>query len=361
MMAEHDDKLWANSGDSHAMEPADLWARNLPKALAERGPTTSRDERMETIHIDGQVVFRTLASFFDGGASAPGTRDPHLRLVDLDEEGVWGQLMFPSLGLWVTLVTDPELSRECIRVYNDWLLSEMMSVSPRLVGVAMLPALSTEDAVAELARVAALGYQAVMLPCTAPEGRGYNDEVWDPLWAAAEEAGVVMSFHVGTGASPKAIRGSGAVVANYVETFIPGQRVVTHLTACGALERHPELRVLIAEGGASWVPSLADRMDEGWRQHGAFAMPKLTKLPSETIFGQVYASFQHDRSAVPAFEAMGYPNVMWGDDYPHMEGTYGHTQKTLHELFDGTSEATRRAITEGTFNRLFDVPARTVT
>ena len=233
-----------------------------------------------------------------------------------------------------------------------------MSVSPRLVGVAMLSSLSTDDAVAELQRVVSLGYQAVMVPCTAPEGRGYNDEVWDPLWAAAEEAGVVVAFHVGTGASPKAIKGPGAVVSNYVETFVPGQRVVSHLVASGALERHPGLRVLIAEGGASWVPALADRMDEGWRQHGQFANPKLTKLPSETIFEQVYASFQHDRSAVPAFAAMGYPNVMWGDDYPHMEGTYGHTQKTLHELFDGVAPETRFALTEGTFGRLFTVPDR---
>jgi predicted TIM-barrel fold metal-dependent hydrolase len=148
-------------------------------------------------------------------------------------------------------------------------------------------------------------------------------------------------------------------VSNYVETFVPGQRVVAHLVASGALERHPGLRVLIAEGGASWVPALADRMDEGWRQHGQFATPKLTKLPSETIFEQVYASFQHDRSAVPAFTSMGYPNVMWGDDYPHMEGTYGHTQKTLHELFDGVAPETRFALTEGTFGRLFTVPHRT--
>ena len=106
-------------------------------------------------------------------------------------------------------------------------------------------------------------------------------------------------------------------------------------------------------------PALADRMDEGWRQHGQFATPKLSKLPSETIFEQVYASFQHDRSAVPAFAAMGFPNVMWGDDYPHMEGTYGHTQKTLHELFDGVPSEIQLALTEGTFGRLFTVPERT--
>ena len=352
------DKIWANSGDSHAMEPDDLWQRNLPRHLAERGPRVSRDERMETIHVDDQVAFRTLASFADSGSSAPGSRDATLRLADLDDEGVWGQLMFPSRGLWVMLATDPELYRECIRVHNDWLLSDMISVSPRLVGVAMLSGVSTKDSVAELQRVASLGYQAVMIRATPPADRAYNDAVWDPLWAAAQESGVVMSFHVGTGASPKAIRGAGAVVVNYVEAFVPGQRVVTQLVASGVLDRHPNLRIFIAEGGATWVPSLADRMDEGYRHHGAYATPKLSTLPSEMIYRQVYASFQHDRTAVAAFDAMGYPNVMWGDDYPHMEGTYGHTQKTLHELFDGVSPETRAAITEQTFRRLFDVPQR---
>ena len=56
----------------------------------------------------------------------------------------------------------------------------------------------------------------------------------------------------------------------------------------------------------------------------------------------MYASFQHDVSAVPAVEAMGYRNVMWGDDYPHLEGTYGHTQETLHDLFDDADADTVR-------------------
>jgi hypothetical protein len=62
---------------------------------------------------------------------------------------------------------------------------------------------------------------------------------------------------------------------------------------------------------------------------------------------------QHDVTAVPALTGMGYQNVMWGSDYPHLEGTYGHTQKTLHELFDGVDENVRRRITVGAFLDLF--------
>jgi hypothetical protein len=44
---------------------------------------------------------------------------------------------------------------------------------------------------------------------------------------------------------------------------------------------------------------------------------------------------------------------MWGSDYPHMEGTYGHTQETLHGLFDGVDPKVQERITVGAFNELF--------
>ena len=111
--------------------------------------------------------------------------------------------------------------------------------------------------------------------------------------------------------------------------------------------------MLISEGGATWVPFLGDRMNEGYRQHGMFVRPTLSRLPKEILYRQVYASFQHDESAPAANAAMGYNNVMWGSDYPHLEGTFGHTQKTLHELFDDCTPAVRERITRGAFNELF--------
>jgi hypothetical protein len=113
------------------------------------------------------------------------------------------------------------------------------------------------------------------------------------------------------------------------------------------------MKVLVSEGGATWVPFLGDRMTEGYRQHHAMVRPKLSRTPKEILYSQVYASFQHDESAVAAASAMGYRNVMWGSDYPHMEGTFGHTQETLHELFDGASDEVRERVTVGAFLELF--------
>ncbi|BBU20990.1 hypothetical protein [Mycobacterium xenopi] len=96
-------------------------------------------------------------------------------------------------------------------------------------------------------------------------------------------------------------------------------RVVSHLVVGGALHRHPSLKLLIAEGGAGWVPALGDRLDEAYRQHDMFARQRLNRLPSEIMRQEVYASFQHDVSAVQISEDTGYSNVVWGYEYPHLE------------------------------------------
>jgi len=72
----------------------------------------------------------------------------------------------------------------------------------------------------------------------------------------------------------------------------------------------------------------------------------------------VYTSFQHDVSAVDTVRYSGYDKVCWGSDYPHLEGTYGHTQKTLHELLDDVPAPVRDRITRGAYHELFPgVPA----
>ena len=91
--------------------------------------------------------------------------------------------------------------------------------------------------------------------------------------------------------------------------------------------------------------------------------PTLSRDPKEILMTQVYACFQHDETAVPTMEALGYRNVMFGSDYPHMEGTFGHTQKTLEGLLADAKPETVLRITQGTFRELFPqvppVPAST--
>jgi len=94
-------KIWAHSGDSHAMEPEDLWTSRLPKNLASRAPRTERGEKYELIFVDGKQKTRNLNDFMDA-MRPPGSRDLKIRIQDLDQEGVWSQLAFPSTGFWKT-------------------------------------------------------------------------------------------------------------------------------------------------------------------------------------------------------------------------------------------------------------------
>jgi predicted TIM-barrel fold metal-dependent hydrolase len=367
------EKIWANSGDSHFLEPEDLWRESLPARLAELVPRTEKDPdgEWETVHIDGMSFRRKLPTgkakeFLEATHRAPGARDVSLRMKDLDDEGVWAELVFPSLGMWSSSFRTPEVLREALRVSNDWAFEEIEKHSPRLVTAGQVSTLDIDDAVTELERIAEMGYRAVFLPVQPhPLQKDYNQDVWEPFWTAAERAGIVLAFHIGTdpvdlskgGHGEVKFRGPGGAVLNYTETTYGGQRAVTKLVASGALDRHPDLKVLISEGGATWVPFIADRIEEGYRQHAMAVRPKLKRSPREIIYSQVYASFQHDRSAVAAATYMGYDKVMWGSDYPHMEGTFGHTQETLHQLFDGAAPEVRERVTIGAFRELFpDVP-----
>jgi predicted TIM-barrel fold metal-dependent hydrolase len=263
--------------------------------------------------------------------------------------------MYQSIGMWCSLIEDRALIAEAARAENEWIVSEIVSVAPdRLVPAALMPMVDVDDAVAEIQHAASIGLKVASLPSGQVPGREYwNHKEWDPLWAAAEEAGMVIGFHIGTNGDPVKYGGRGGAIINYVESARDGVYAAMALVAAGVFDRHPALRVLVSEGGATWVPYIGDRMNEAYRQHAMFVRPPLSRLPKEYLYENVYASFQHDESAPAAMSAMGYRNVMFGSDYPHLEGTWGHTQKTLHELFDDVTPEVRHRITRGAFEELF--------
>jgi predicted TIM-barrel fold metal-dependent hydrolase len=359
-------KIWSNSGDSHYLEPDDLYSSGLPKALAERMPRSvkSEDGLSETVHVDGRSFTRALPKIdtikgktgqtLTEALRAPGSYDMEIRRADLDDEGVWAELVYPSVGLWNAMITDPVLAREAVKVANDWAV-DIQRQCVRHVMPAQISPLDVGDAVAEVQRAAGLGLKAVNLPCSTPEGTpDFNRPYWEPLWAAMEEAGMVIAVHTGAGGEDAVqFRGPGAGTVNYLWASYSGMTLAAFMVASGVLDRHPDLRLVISEAGATWVPFVGDRLNEAYRQHSDFIRDDLSRLPKEILYDQVYATFQHDESAVAALTAMGYRNVMWGSDYPHLEGTFGHTQKTLHELFDDQPEEVRHRITQGAFLELF--------
>ena len=131
------DLIWANSGDAHVLEPPGLWQERLPADLAARMPRSEKiDERTETgahrwpllraqnraqpgDERRGPGGRRAEGQRAPGGNAGPGSMgrppgawDVQLRLKDLDEEGIWGEVVYPSIGLWNGMIKDPVLYRE---------------------------------------------------------------------------------------------------------------------------------------------------------------------------------------------------------------------------------------------------------
>jgi predicted TIM-barrel fold metal-dependent hydrolase len=288
----------------------------------------------------------------------PGAYEAAQRLKDLDADGIWGELQFPSIGLWCYLIEDTTLFRACAQTYNDWVLDAFERASDRFRTVAMLPMRDVGASVGELYRIADLGFRAALLPTTTTAGEPWNSPIYDPLWDALQETGVHACFHVGTGMHPVVERGPGAAVINYVETFFPPQRALIYLVSSGVLDRYPDIHFLFIEGGASWLASAMERMDEAYIEHRHWVRPELSMLPSEFVKRQVHCSFQHDRGALRTLDITGVDAVLWGSDYPHLEGTWPNSRAVIEGVVaDVADPAAADAITGGTLARLFDLPA----
>ncbi len=190
----------------------------------------------------------------------------------------------------------------------------------------------------------------------------YNLPHFDPLWAAITDTGLPITFHVSTGRDPRAARGNGGAVVNYVShSLSPTIEPVANLCASGVLERFPEIRFATIEAGIGWVPWLLEAMDEAYKKHHFWVRPKLKHLPSEYYRMHGFSSFQEDRAGLDLAESHGLDgNFMWANDYPHHEGTWPHSaeaiERTMGHLSDG-ARAKVLGLNCARFLRL-DVPAR---
>src|ERR1700712_4691880 len=99
----------------------------------------------------------------------PGCYDPVARLVDMDIDGVWAALCFPSFARFACTVfldgKDKELALLGVQAYNDFILDERCATDPeRYIPLGGLPLWDEELCIQEVQRTAAKGAKAVMFP-----------------------------------------------------------------------------------------------------------------------------------------------------------------------------------------------------
>jgi predicted TIM-barrel fold metal-dependent hydrolase len=350
-------KPFVFSADSHIGEPRNLFTEGLPEALQGYALATAKTDTELQVRLGERIITRHKLNDGVHGTKRYGGTDLALRKQDMAADGIDAEILFPQLGLMIYQIENPEAEALSSRLYNDWTMSHVSGDLDRWVPAAVLPVRDLKHTVKEFERVVGLGYHAAMLPMTSPDGvLTYNHEEWDPVFAVAQAADVPLVLHCGTGlADPVVRRGAGGAIFNYTHLMCSAMDAITSMVGGGVLDRYPEVHVVTVESGASWLPALAERMDEVYHAHQHYVRPKLAALPSEIVARQIHCSFQFDRAGIIARKVLGHQTLIWGADYPHLEGTFPKSKEVLGSLFDGIdiSEAEKADIIGGTAARLF--------
>lgn len=218
-------------GDSHIIEPPDLWQSRVPAKYKERAPRMQRFEKGDAWILEGAADPINFGHNVLGGTPGgltpegrrewvfwedvpKGTYDPVAHLEAMDEDGVGAGVMYPtprvSAGiLWTK--KDPEFHLSLIRAYNDW-LSEWASTNPyRLGGIAMMPTLGIEECLLELRRTMKMpGLRGGVLLSHWPAGGFEITDADEPFFAEAHNAGIPINIHVSlsTAAPGAKVRGA---------------------------------------------------------------------------------------------------------------------------------------------------------
>ena len=113
----------------------------------------------------------------------------------------------------------------------------------------------------------------------------------------------------------------------------------------GALERHPGLKLVLAESGVGWVPYFLTRMDLEWRNLGGQIDYSPSIPPSELFRRQVMATFEEEELASQFIPYLGADSCMWASDYPHTDSTFPESQRAIEEALGSLPAEDRRKIT----------------
>ena len=295
-------------------------------------------------------VMAKTGLYADGARGVRRVSDPHLRVKDMDLDGVQAEVLYGILGA-ATRLGDHEAATEMFRIYNDWLADFCRTYPERFIGLACLPYGDIDAAVKEAHRVARLGaIRGVELSCSWDMEPMWHP-VWEPLWQAINDVNLPLHFHTFP-ALPISVLGQQtgrtrrAAFFTIVSAFQMNLvNIIAAIIGAAVLERYPSIRVALGESGIGWLPYALDRMDFEWEDR--FHDLGLTMRPSEYWKRQCKATFQFDTiGTLPRLiEVMGVETLMWGSDYPHGDGVWPESSKYIAEQFGHLPAETTRKIT----------------
>ena len=362
------------SSDSHVFEPPDLWATRIDAAFRDRAPRMERIDGADEIVVERDQVLSGIGLISNAGArfetpetisghgrfeDVPrGGYDPHQHLADMRLDGVAGEVLYPSQGLFYFRVKDSGLMSAIFRAYNDWLADFCRTDPARLKGIAMVNVDDVREGIAELERAARLGLSGAMITEYPLEDRRYDQPEYEDFWAAAASLGMPLSLHTATRRQGK-IRGVGAKTlrdasSRATKAFYPALSMCDMIFS-GVFERHPRLLLAIVEFELAWAPNILTSMDYTYRERHEEAIYRFRddRRPSDFFRSNVVLSFQEDAVGIRLRDVIGVDNMMWGSDYPHSESTFPRSRQILAEILAGVPADEQAKIAGGTTARVY--------
>ena len=242
--------------------------------------------------------------------------------------------------------------------YNRWLAGFCAQQPTRLFGLAQTPVESVDQAIEDMETAKAAGLVGMMMTGT-PQHEDYDHPDYDPVWQAAVDLDLPLCFHILTSKDydvAATFRPPRGHRANGFMNIIRGvQDILGVFVFGGVFERFPQLKLVVAEGDAGWVPHWMYRADHVAERMALSGSTSCPRPRASTCAANVRFTFQDDKTAYrDPRDGRQSDCLMWASDFPHTDSTYPHSQQTISSQTAHLTDAQRTKITRGnvldTFN-----------
>jgi predicted TIM-barrel fold metal-dependent hydrolase len=365
------------SSDSHVTEHPEAYTSRVAKKYRDRVPHLIYDEKFgDLIAMEGlkKPIALSIASSAGENPKDLLTRrgkdatfevlpkggwDPASRIEAQKRDGISAEILYPTVGMEVCNLKDPELKKVSMDAYNAW-LAEFTSGAPgRLFGLGQTPMRDIDESIADLEKIKAMGMVGVNLPGRpAIPDHDYDSEIYDPFWQACIDLGLPPSFHILTSGDGVAVANTRGHKLNAFMGIIRANQDIVGMLILGAVfDRNPDLKVVCVEADAGWAPHYMHRMDHGYEYHRYWmrAMP-LERKPSEYFLDNICLTFQNDRPALLNKDHLNIRNLLWANDYPHPDSTWPDSQGVIDEHMAHLSDDERAWVLHDNTSQLYSLP-----
>ncbi|HEX8055746.1 MAG TPA: amidohydrolase family protein [Novosphingobium sp.] len=366
--------------DVHVTPPPTFWAEYLSPEYRDQAPRVETDGEFDYIVFEGErrkvnLMQSQAGRKFDEYKNSGRLSDMRVggwmtdqRLDDMNRDGIDKGVVFGGGPLQTG---DLDLYMDSFDAFNRWQSDFCAGSNGRLFGAAFLPMVDVQHTIGMMRAARKRGDVAVNLPAfpqsvdkftkkdavwqamTGDSGgfRQYRDAEFDPLWAAAVELDMPITFHLGARVSRFKDK------TNFLPDIVMGKpamlEVVSIMIYGGVFDRFPDLRIGLIESGVGWIPWAANYMDRTWEMQRHWTECDIKHAPSHYFDQNVYASFISDPIGVKLRDEPGGKNIMWSSDYPHSETTFPHSHKVIEENFRGVSKEDTHWIVAGCAEKFF--------